>query len=117
MSFVLQDAIHRIKEAFNKEFDEVYSKKEQEIALVKEKNKRIASIIAYLRLDEEIFEPTLSIAEKPELLLEVDESEVKCFLSFELQYFFKKAHLWSYNDMQLALDIQGSCRKSWAKVC
>ena len=72
----LQDAIHRIKEAFNKEFNDVYAKKEQEISKVKEKNKRIAKIIDYLALDESVEEPEMSVAEKPELLLEVDDSEV-----------------------------------------
>lgn len=71
-----QDAIHRIKEAFNKEFDEVYSKKEQEISKYKEKNKRIAKIIKDLTLDEEVTDPNMSVVEKPELLLEVLDSEV-----------------------------------------
>lgn len=73
---LLEDAIHRIKEAFNKEFNDVYSKKEQEISKVKEKNKRIAKIIDYLALDESVEEPEMSVAEKPELLLEVDDSEI-----------------------------------------
>ncbi|KAH9492451.1 Cilia- and flagella-associated protein 43, partial [Bulinus truncatus] len=74
---MLEDAIHRIKENFNKDFDEVFSKKEQEIAKVKEKNKRISKIITDLYLDESIIEPTMSIAEKPELLLDVADSEIK----------------------------------------
>ncbi|CAL1546993.1 unnamed protein product [Lymnaea stagnalis] len=74
---LLEDAIHRIKEAFNKEFDEVYNKKEQEIAKVREKNKRIMKIIKDLDLDEEMIEPSMSVAEKPELLLDVQDSEIK----------------------------------------
>ncbi|XP_059155950.1 cilia- and flagella-associated protein 43-like [Physella acuta] len=74
---LLEDAIHRIKEAFNKEFDEVYSKKEQEISKYKEKNKRIAKIIKDLNLDEEVTDPNMSVVEKPELLLEVLDSEIK----------------------------------------
>ncbi|KAH9504597.1 Cilia- and flagella-associated protein 43 [Bulinus truncatus] len=74
---MLEDAIHRIKENFNKDFDEVFSKKEQEIAKVKEKNKRISKIITDLYLDESIIEPTMSIAEKPELLLDVADSEIR----------------------------------------
>ncbi|KAK0070099.1 cilia- and flagella-associated protein 43 [Biomphalaria pfeifferi] len=74
---LLEDAIHRIKENFNKEFDDVFSKKEQEIAKVKEKNKRISKIIKDLGLDESIVEPHMSIAEKPELLLEVADVEIK----------------------------------------
>merc|ERR1712154_468237 len=57
---LLEDAIHRIKEAFNKEFNDVYAKKEQEISKVKEKNKRIAKIIDYLALDESVEEPEMS---------------------------------------------------------
>ena len=71
-----QDAIHRIKVAFNKEFDEVFSKKEQEIAKVKEKNKRITKIVTDLSLDDSVVEPNMSVAEKPEMLLEVLDSEV-----------------------------------------
>ncbi|XP_005104481.2 cilia- and flagella-associated protein 43 [Aplysia californica] len=73
---LLEDAIHRIKEAFNKEFNEVFGKKEQEISKVKDKNKRIAKIIEYLGLEESVDEPAMSVAEKPELLLEVADSEI-----------------------------------------
>ena len=71
-----QDAIHRIKVAFNKEFDEVFTKKEQEIAKVKDKNKRITKIVNDLSLDDSVEEPNMSVAEKPEMLLEVMDSEV-----------------------------------------
>ncbi|KAK3771256.1 hypothetical protein RRG08_024335 [Elysia crispata] len=74
---LLEDAIHRIKVAFNKEFDEVFSKKEQEIAKVKEKNKRITKIVTDLSLDDSVVEPNMSVAEKPEMLLEVLDSEIK----------------------------------------
>lgn len=40
-----QDAIHRIKVAFNKEFMNVYQNKEQEVARAKEKNIRIREIM------------------------------------------------------------------------
>ena len=71
-----QDAIHRIKVVFNKEFDEVFVKKEQEIAKIKEKNKRIHKIIADLEVIEDVIEPSMSVAEKPESLLEVQDDEV-----------------------------------------
>ncbi|GFO10121.1 cilia- and flagella-associated protein 43-like isoform x2 [Plakobranchus ocellatus] len=74
---LLEDAIHRIKVTFNKEFDEVFAKKEQEIAKVKEKNKRITKIVNDLSLDDSVTEPSMSVAEKPEMLLEVADSEIK----------------------------------------
>ena len=74
----LQDAIHRIKETFNKEFDEVYSKKENEIGKIKDKNKRIRKIMTDLNLGDEVYEPELTVIEKPEMLLTVGDEEV-CF--------------------------------------
>ncbi|KAK7477084.1 hypothetical protein BaRGS_00031670, partial [Batillaria attramentaria] len=74
---LLEDAIYRIKVAFNKDFDDVFVKKQQEISKIKEKNKRISKILSDLDLDEPIIEPALSIHEKPELLLTVEDSEVK----------------------------------------
>ncbi|XP_074642124.1 cilia- and flagella-associated protein 43-like isoform X2 [Tubulanus polymorphus] len=74
---LLQDAICRIKEGFNKEFDDMYKKKEQEIARIKEKNKRMQKIIDDLDLLEKIADPVLGILEKPEGLLVVNDDEVK----------------------------------------
>ncbi|XP_068708688.1 cilia- and flagella-associated protein 43-like [Montipora foliosa] len=73
---LLQDAIHRIKVAFNKEFDDIYKQKEAEIKRVKEKNERIRKILGDLELVEKVFEPTMSVDEKPELLFEVKDDEV-----------------------------------------
>ena len=72
----LQDAIYRIKVAFNKEFDDVFKQKEAEIKRVKEKNERIRKILGDLELNEKVFEPAMSVDEKPELLLEVKDNEV-----------------------------------------
>ncbi|WAR21242.1 CFA43-like protein, partial [Mya arenaria] len=74
---LLEDAIFRIKNLFNKEFDELFLKKEQEIGKITDKNKRIKKIIADLELVEEVIEPTMGIAEKPEILLTVNDDEVK----------------------------------------
>lgn len=62
---------------FNLEFDEVYQKKEQEIAKIKEKNKRISKILSDLDLEEPMVEPVMSVYEKPERLLTVEDSEVR----------------------------------------
>ncbi|XP_063433248.1 cilia- and flagella-associated protein 43-like isoform X5 [Mytilus trossulus] len=74
---LLEDAIHRIKVAFNKEFADIHLKKVSEIGKIKEKNKRIKKIMDDIDLDEEIILPLLSIYEEPEQLLEVKDEEVK----------------------------------------
>lgn len=74
---LLEDAIHRIKVAFNKDFDEVFLKKEQEISKIKDKNKRITKILNDLDFNESTVEPQMSVMEKPEQLLTVEDSEVK----------------------------------------
>ena len=51
-------------------------KKEQEISKIKDKNKRIKKIIADLDLVEEVIEPSMGVAEKPETLLTVEDDEV-----------------------------------------
>lgn len=71
-----QDAIHRIKKAFNEEFVDVYKKKEQEISKIQEKNKRIKKILADLDMPIEVYEPEMGVVEKPELLLTVNDHEV-----------------------------------------
>lgn len=62
--------------AFNKEFDEIFKQKEAEIKRVKERNDRIRKILGDLEIDEKVFEPEMSVDEKPELLLEVKDGEV-----------------------------------------
>lgn len=74
---LLEDAIHRIKVAFNKDFDDIHLKKVSEISKIKEKNKRIQKILDDLELSEEIIMPNLSIYEEPEQLLTVNDDEVK----------------------------------------
>ena len=76
ITYLFQDAIHRIKEVFNKDFEELFVKKEQEISKIKDKNKRIKKIIADLDLVEEVIEPSMGVAEKPETLLTVEDDEV-----------------------------------------
>ena len=75
--FTIQDAIHRIKKTFNKEFDQTFTKKESEINKIKDKNKRIRKILEDLNMDPEIYEPELGSIEKPEMLLTVADSEVR----------------------------------------
>ena len=71
---LLQDCVYRIKEAFNKEFEEVLRLKRVEIARIQEKNVRISKIISQLKLDETIVQPSLNPDEEPERLLVVEVS-------------------------------------------
>ncbi|XP_022080756.1 cilia- and flagella-associated protein 43-like [Acanthaster planci] len=74
---LLQDAIYRIKMAFNKDFDEVYRAKEQEITRISDRNQRILKIMEDLISTEEVWKPQMDTDEKPEKLLTVEDSEVK----------------------------------------
>lgn len=61
---------------FNKSFDEVFLKKEQEIQKIKEKNKRIRKILEDLNLpDDSVYEPELGPLEKPEMMLTTADDE------------------------------------------
>ena len=82
---LIQDAVYRIKENFNKEFELVMQRKHQEIGRIKEKNQRLKQI--YIDLNEEamLAEPQFGDSENPELLFEVKDSEVN-----ECTFLFKK---------------------------
>lgn len=73
---MLQDCVRRIKENFNKEFDEVLRLKEAEISRILEKNTRICKIANDLKVDEPLVVPSLHSEEQPERLLTVQEEEV-----------------------------------------
>ena len=73
---LLQDAIYRIKMAFNKEFDEVYRAREQEITRIGDRNQRILKIMVDLSSKDEVWKPQMDADEKPEKLLTVEDSEV-----------------------------------------
>ncbi|CAF0804624.1 unnamed protein product [Rotaria sordida] len=74
---LLNDLIYKIKEAFNKEFETVHQRKLQELAKIREKNTRIKQINADLDDTSPIWEPDLTEKEKPLLLFEVKDNEVK----------------------------------------
>ncbi|KAM4748788.1 cilia- and flagella-associated protein 43 [Rhinophrynus dorsalis] len=74
---LLQDIIHNVKKAFNKDFELVCKQKEQEVSRVKERNQRIMEIMSELNLQEKLLEPTFTDSEKPERALIVEDSEIK----------------------------------------
>lgn len=74
---LIQDALYRIKENFNKEFELVMQRKHQEIAKIKEKNQRLKQIYIDLSEEQQLTEPQFGDAENPELLFDVKDEEVK----------------------------------------
>ncbi|XP_029926952.1 cilia- and flagella-associated protein 43 [Myripristis murdjan] len=74
---LLQDVIYQVKTAFNREFEAMHKKKQQEVSRVKDKNKRIREIMVELGVTEELWEPSLADSEQPERALIVKDSEIK----------------------------------------
>ena len=110
-----QSIVNQIKEAFNKEFDEVLRLKEVEIGRILEKNVRIRKIAHDLKLDEEIMEPSLDSDEQPEKLLTVADEEigVEKYLSLEEQ---KKAEEMAKQEEERRLKEMvwiGFCQLIW----
>ena len=62
--------------SFNKEFDEVFAQKEQEVKRISERNERIKKVLNDLDLKENVFEPEMTDEEQPERLLVVKDDEV-----------------------------------------
>jgi len=77
---LLNDLIYKIKEAFNKEFENVFQRKLQELAKIRERNTRIKQINSDLDDPTPVWEPDLTGKEKPQLLFEVKDNEVKIFI-------------------------------------
>ncbi|CAF3490775.1 unnamed protein product [Adineta steineri] len=74
---LINDLIYKIKEAFNKEFENIYQRKSQELAKIRERNIRIKQINSDLDDTTPVWEPDLTEKEKPQLLFEVKDSEIK----------------------------------------
>ncbi|XP_027707432.1 cilia- and flagella-associated protein 43-like [Vombatus ursinus] len=74
---LLKDIIYKIKTIFNKEFDATFQQKKLEIARVRERNIRIKEIISNLELGEEVWQPEIEDCEKPDLILTVEDDEIK----------------------------------------
>ena len=74
---LIQDAIFRIKENFNREFEQISQRKLQEIGKIREKNQRLKQIYIDLNEEKALTEPELGDQENAELLFEVKDSEVR----------------------------------------
>ncbi|XP_028458704.1 cilia- and flagella-associated protein 43 isoform X2 [Perca flavescens] len=76
-TILLQDVIYRIKTAFNTDFEAVHRQKVQEVNRVRDRNRHIRKILLELDMNEDLWEPSLTVSEQPEKLLTVDDSEIK----------------------------------------
>ncbi|CAL8091863.1 unnamed protein product [Calicophoron daubneyi] len=77
---LIKDNIYKIKEAFNKKFDEIYAKKEDTLSKIQSKLARIRKIMIDLQQGgsvKKIVDPKFAPQEQPELLLAVADNEIK----------------------------------------
>ncbi|PVD30534.1 hypothetical protein C0Q70_09802 [Pomacea canaliculata] len=105
---LLEDAIHRIKVTFNRDFDDIFLKKEQEMAKMREKNKRIIKILSDLDLNEPVIDPEMSVMERPEQLLTVDDNEDIPVPLFMQQ---KESTEWTEEEQKLVKDYERRCKE------
>lgn len=74
---LIKNTIIHLKNAFNKEFDEVYASKRQEISRVAERSDRIKQILRDLKSSDTVEIPKLRDIENPETFLVVADGEIK----------------------------------------
>ncbi|VDP70024.1 unnamed protein product [Echinostoma caproni] len=76
---LIQDNIFRIKEAFNKQFNEVYEKKESGLSRIRSRLARVRKVLIDLQQPSSarvIFDPQFTPEEQPEQLLTVHDAEI-----------------------------------------
>lgn len=72
----IQDLIYNIRARFNTDFEVLHKQKIQVINSMRERNRQIREMMMELGIDETLWEPSLQCMEQPEILLNVDDSEV-----------------------------------------
>lgn len=72
----IQDLIYNIRARFNTDFEVLHKQKIQVINGMRERNRQIREMMMELGIDETLWEPSLQCMEQPEILLNVDDSEV-----------------------------------------
>ena len=74
---LIKHTIVHLKNTFNKEFDDVYMSKKQEITRVAERVDRIKQILIDLKSEDNVVIPAFKKIEIPESFLVVEDSEIK----------------------------------------
>lgn len=72
----IQDLIYHIRARFNTDFELLHKQKIQVINGLRERNRQIREMMMELGINETLWEPSLECMEQPEILLNVDDSEV-----------------------------------------
>lgn len=72
----IQDLIYQIRARFNTDFEVLHKQKIQVINGMRERNRQIREMMMELGINETLWEPSLECMEQPEILLNVDDSEV-----------------------------------------
>ena len=73
---LLKDVVRRLKMFFNKRFDELFRDKEEAFEKITALNERLDSVLAELRLEEDILRPSWNADEKPEMDLPDDPQDL-----------------------------------------
>ena len=73
---LLKDVVRRLKMFFNKKFDELFREKEEAFEKITALNERLDSVLAELRLEEDILRPSWNADEKPEMDLPDDPQDL-----------------------------------------
>uniref|UniRef100_T1IMG4 Cilia- and flagella-associated protein 43 n=1 Tax=Strigamia maritima TaxID=126957 RepID=T1IMG4_STRMM len=74
---LLQDLVRKIKEQFNKMYNDIVTKKETVFQKIQEKNTRMRQIVEDISLPTKLWSPEWTSDEKPEKCLVVLDSEMK----------------------------------------
>ena len=73
---LLKDVVRQLKMYFNKKFDQLFQEKEESFEKIKTLNERLDSVLAELRMEEDILRPSWLSDEKPEMDLPTDPGDV-----------------------------------------
>ena len=73
---LLRDVVRQLKKYFNAKFDSLFQEKEEAFERITATNERLDSVLAELRLEEEIIRPRWNADEKPEMDLPEEAKEV-----------------------------------------
>ena len=73
---LLRDVVRQLKMYFNKKFDKLFQEKEESFEKIKTLNERLDSVLAELRMEENILRPSWLSDEKPEMDLPTDPGDV-----------------------------------------
>ena len=72
---LLREVVRQLKRFFNGRFDELFQEKEEAFEKISGLNERLDSVLAELRLEEEVVRPTWNSDEKPEMDLPEETKE------------------------------------------